>query len=281
MNKGRINCKENLNGAGKGWRRAGAFYYSPVWGGMKDLFIKNKPHLKIKVFEERNIMQRYNWKNTFNARDLGYTPTMNGIYIKPQRFIRSDALHTIDDDVKEFLVEHNIITIIDLRNTKIADMNPNAFVTDNRFNSFNFPLSINAKVVNSEEDVIENYYQMIENDTAITNILGTMANSVGGILFHCQEGKDRTGMIAAILLLLAGVSDIDIYADYEISNVYLYEMINTAKAILPDYLLYVKLEYIKSVLKYLREKYETVENYLLSKGISKTEIYQLKSKLLD
>lgn len=226
-------------------------------------------------------MQRYDWIHTFSVRDLGYTPTMNGKYIKPQRFIRSDAPHTIDDAVKEFLIEHNIITIIDLRNTKIANMNPNAFVSDNRFHCYNFPLAINAKVANSENDVIENYYQMLENDTAITNIFGTMANSVGGILFHCQEGKDRTGIIAGILLLLAGASDIDIYADYEISNVYLYEMVKTAKTILPDYLLYAKPEYMENILRYLRNKYETVEDYLLSKGISKTEIYKLKSKLLD
>lgn len=226
-------------------------------------------------------MQRYNWNNTFNVRDLGYTPTMNGKYIKSQRFIRSDVPHKIDDDVKEFLIEHNIRTIIDLRNKKIANMNPNAFVSDSRFFCYNFPLIISAKAANSENDVIENYYQMLENDAAITNIFRTMANSIGGILFHCQEGKDRTGIIAGILLLLAGTSDIDIYADYEISNVYLYEMIKTAKSILPDYLLYVKPEYMESILKYLRKKYETIENYLLSKGISKTEIYKLKSKLLD
>ena len=226
-------------------------------------------------------MQRYIWNTTFNARDLGYTPTMNRKYIKPQRFIRSDAPHTIDDDVKEFLIEHNLKTVIDLRNEKIVNMNPNAFISNNRFSCYNFPLSIDTKAVNSEDDVIGNYYQMLENDTAITNIFRTMANSIGGILFHCQEGKDRTGIIAAILLLLAEVSDIDIYADYEISNVYLYEMIKTAKAILPDYLLYVKPEYMESILKYLREKYVTIENYMLSKGISKIEICKLKSKLLD
>lgn len=226
-------------------------------------------------------MQRYNWNNTFNTRDLGHTPTANGKYIMPQRFIRSDAPHTISDDVKEFLIRNNIKTIIDLRNEKIANMNPNAFVADSRFLCYNFPLSINVKAANSENDIIENYYHMIENDTAIANIFGAMANSTGGILFHCQEGKDRTGIIATLLLLLAGVSDIDIYADYEISNVYLYEMIKTAKGILPDYLLYVKPEYMENVLTYLREKYETAEKFLLLKGLSETEIYKLKSKLLD
>lgn len=226
-------------------------------------------------------MQRYDWKNTFNARDLGYTPTINKKYIKPQRFIRSDAPHMIDGDVKEFLIKHNIKTVIDLRNEKIANINPNAFTSDSRFFCHNFPLCINTKTANSEEDVIESYYQMLENDTAIRNIFKTMANSIGGILFHCQEGKDRTGIIAGILLSLAEVSDIDIYADYEISNVYLYEMIKKAKAILPDYLLYVKPEYMESLLTYLRKKYETIENYMLSKGISEIEISTLKSKLLD
>ena len=226
-------------------------------------------------------MQRYNWDKTFNARDLGYTQTMNGKYIKPLRFIRSDAPHTISDDVKDFLILNNVATIIDLRDEKIANTSPNAFVSDSRFSCYNYPLSINAKVPNSESDVIENYYCMIENDTAIADIFGTMANSNSGVLFHCQEGKDRTGIISALLLLLAGVSDIDIYADYEISNVYLYEMIKKAKAILPDYLLYIKPEYMKNILLYLREKYKTVEKYLLLKGISEIEIYNLKCKLLD
>lgn len=226
-------------------------------------------------------MQRYNWANTFNARDLGYTQAMNGRYIKPLRFIRSDSPHTISDDVKDFLIKNDIITVIDLRNEKIANISPNAFVADSRFLCYNFPLSINAKTANSEKDIIENYLRMIENDTAIANIFRTMANSTGGILFHCQEGKDRTGIISALLLLLVGVSDIDVYADYEISNIYLYEMIKTAKAILPDYLLYVKHEYMEDTLKYLREKYKSIENYLQSKGISEMEIHKLKRKLLD
>lgn len=206
---------------------------------------------------------------------------MNGKYIKPLRFIRSDAPHSVSDAVKEFLFKNDITTIIDLRNEKISNASPNSFVSDNRFFCYNYPLSVNAKVPDSENDVIENYCRMIENDTAIVNVFRTMANSAGGVLFHCQEGKDRTGIISALLLLLTGVSDIDIYADYEISNVYLYEIIKKAKTILPDHLLYLKIEYIESVLMYLRETYGTVENYLLSKGISETEINNLKSKLLD
>ncbi len=58
-------------------------------------------------------------------------------------------------------------------------------------------------------------------------------------------------------------------------------MIKTAKKLLPDYLLYLKLEYMENVLSYLREKYKTIENYLLEKGISDAEILKLKNKLLN
>lgn len=73
-------------------------------------------------------MQRYNWINTFNTRDLGYTQTMDGKCIMPLRFIRSDAPHTVSDDEKDFLLRNHIKTVIDLRNNKIAELNPNAFV---------------------------------------------------------------------------------------------------------------------------------------------------------
>ena len=106
-------------------------------------------------------MQRYNWGNTFNTRDLGYTPTVTGKYIKFQRFIRSDAPCKIEDGVKDFLIEKDVKTVIDLRNKNIVKINPNAFAGDVRFSTYNFPLSVDPKVAKSEEDVIENYYKMI------------------------------------------------------------------------------------------------------------------------
>ncbi|MCM1253980.1 MAG: tyrosine-protein phosphatase [Clostridium sp.] len=229
-------------------------------------------------------MQRYHWENTFNARDLGYTPTTKGSYIKYQRFIRSDAPCKISDDIKDFLVAKNIKTVIDLRNENIVKINPNAFTDDTRFLTYNFPLSLNPKAPKSEEDVIENYFKMLENDKAIFHIFHTMADSEGGTLFHCQEGKDRTGVISALLLLLGDVADIDIIADYEISNAYLYEMTKAAKTIpngIPGYLLYIKSEYMENILTYLRKTYGGIENYLLKKGVSQMEMIKLKNKLLE
>lgn len=236
---------------------------------------------RILFIYEDDTIQRYNWPNTFNTRDLGYTQTMDGNCVKPLRFLRSDAPRTVSEEIKSFLLQNNIRTVIDLRSKKIAGADPSGFTSDSRFSCWNFPLATSSGPAASEDDIIESYRRMLENDAAIAGIFGTMANAEGGVLFHCQDGKDRTGIVAALFLLLAGVPDIDIFADYEISNVYFYEMIKTARAVLPEHLLYVRAGYMESVLKYLRGKYKTIENYLLAKGIAETEIKKLKGKLLD
>lgn len=229
-------------------------------------------------------MHRYNWTGTMNTRDLGGTPTADNEYVRFQRFIRSDAPCKVTGGVKDFLLEYNVRTVVDLRNESIAERSPNAFIGDARFLCYNFPLGANIKVPYSENEVIQNYCGMLENELVISDIFKTMADSTGGVLFHCQEGKERTGLISAILLLLAGVPDVDIFADFEVSNVYLYDMVKIAKSVphgIPDHLLYVKPEYMESVLAYLRRQYGTVERYLLAKKVSDNEIDRLKRKLLD
>lgn len=122
-------------------------------------------------------MQRYNWTGTYNTRDIGNTPTVKGEIVQYGRFIRSDAPCKISDETKTFLDKENFKTIIDLRNKNVVSKNPNAFEKDSRFSCFNFPLSVNLEVTYSEDDVIKNYYDMLENQQAIKNIFHTMANS--------------------------------------------------------------------------------------------------------
>ena len=52
----------------------------------------------------------------------------------------------------------------------------------------------------------------------IKGVFKTIVNAPGGVLFHCTAGKDRTGVVSAILLTLVGVSDEDIVYDYAISR---------------------------------------------------------------
>lgn len=67
------------------------------------------------------------------------------------------------------------------------------------------------------------YMKMIGEDAALA---GQAARAVmegvtqGAVVFHCTAGKDRTGVLAAILLLLLGVAEEDIIADYQVSFTY-------------------------------------------------------------
>lgn len=100
-------------------------------------------------------------------------------------------------------------------------------------------------------------------------------------LFHCQEGKDRTGIISMILLGLANVSRSDIIADYEISSAYL-GYVERYDENEPYSVFRITSPYnMKEAYEYLIRKYESFEAYLAYAGVDKEIIEKLKGKLLS
>ena len=77
------------------------------------------------------------------------------------------------------------------------------------------------QIINKEISIGTTYRNLIDNFSKIRQIMEVFAKTEKAILFHCQEGKDRTGIISMILLGLANVARADIIADYEISSAYL------------------------------------------------------------
>lgn len=109
------------------------------------------------------------------------------------------------------------------------------------------------------------------------------------IAFYCTAGKDRTGMIAAIMLAAAGVADEDIVEDYSLSaNVYA-EM-NDHKAMVgalsqrnldAKTFLGAPPEVMRDTLVNIRSTYGSIEGYLDYIGFTEEDRMQLKSALLD
>lgn len=68
------------------------------------------------------------------------------------------------------------------------------------------------------------YEEMVEEDpkqaARILNLVGEHV-SKGAVLYHCYVGKDRTGVISALIYMLCGVAEADILADYQVSGDYL------------------------------------------------------------
>jgi protein-tyrosine phosphatase len=128
-----------------------------------------------------------------------------------------------------------------------------------------------------------------ERGDAIRTILTTIASADGVVLFHCTAGKDRTGVIAALLLALAGVERDDIVADYALTGAQIAPLLDTILANaaargedMDRYrsLLACEPETMQAFLDHLAERHGGVEPYLVSIGLDAATVARLRAKLM-
>lgn len=221
-----------------------------------------------------------------NARELGGYPINNGRPTNFHVFVRSSRLTNLTQKDNEFLKEYGVTDIIDLRGNTTIQYD---FTSDDNYNPdyFNFhyiPLS-NSKV---EEYLKENelsedfnfgigYGYVAENKSKIKEVFEILANAEGTVLFHCTAGKDRTGIISALILGLCNVSDEDIIANYEVTHTYISKSEYMA-AYVPNMQKSDSL-FMATFITNLKKKYGSFEDYLLSCNISKENLEKIKNKL--
>ena len=144
------------------------------------------------------------------------------------------------------------------------------------------------------------YLQFAENDYSKKQyerfLRYLLSDQYHGVLWHCTAGKDRTGVGAAILQKILGVSDEDIFADYMLTNNYMGTEVEQAKAEFKEewgylteeneraleYLHRTHEDYIRTVLTRIDELFGSFENYI-TEGlhITKEEEELLKQKYLE
>lgn len=227
-------------------------------------------------------MRRIPFKKVTNLRDLGGYPTKDNKQTKYNRILRSNLPINMEEKEINYLIENNIKTIIDLRSKKEIELNKND-LDRKEFHYYNIPI-LGEKCPETEEKIPYQYLRMIDDYKNINKVLKTIAKSQEGVLFNCTAGKDRTGIIAMLILLLVNVYEEDIIADYAISSIYLQEKIKLMKKNHPSMVHFIgesKMEYIKETLKLFHDKYNNIDNYMKTIGITKEQQEQIKRKLLD
>jgi len=124
-------------------------------------------------------------------------------------------------------------------------------------------------------------------------VLLTLAHDSGPDLFHCSDGKDRTGWTAALLQSIAGVSSTTIMNDYLASNTYLASMISTETAAIVavapglqgqnlNPLLGVDSSYLQAAFDQVNASYGSMYGYLMQGlGLSLEDIYVLRGKMVN
>jgi protein-tyrosine phosphatase len=154
----------------------------------------------------------------FNFRDLGGLATRDGRVTQHGRLYRSDTLQALTpDDVTQLTTQFGVEAIVDLRlATEVADEGRGLLASVAGVRHINAPLGM-ASIDNLRPDEVLNalYLSSLAPGSMLPRAVEHLASLAGRpTVFHCAAGKDRTGLLAAVVLRLVGVDDELIVADY-------------------------------------------------------------------
>ncbi|RYL94291.1 tyrosine-protein phosphatase [Sporolactobacillus sp. THM7-4] len=219
---------------------------------------------------------------TLNTRDLGGYPTNDGRVTQFKRVFRSDAPPSLSAEDIVLLKRLGVTAAIDLRSQKEIETHPSAFESATDFEYFHCPFAIGNRDPGSKEGVPPLYAEIIADFPVMRKIMRIIAKQEGAVLIHCASGKDRTGVVTAILLLSAGACMSDILADYQISYTYIRAQVREIlrqHPELPDYIGRTDMEYMETTLEQFFKTYGDVNRYLEKIGLGPDEISSIKNKL--
>jgi protein-tyrosine phosphatase len=239
------------------------------------------------------------WPECPNVRDLGGLPALNGhgdgapLTVRPGRFVRSDVPALLTEVGWRALVTHGVRTIIDLRSPREIVREPyaipNLAAAVQRQEIAMLPLDAEMmRLLENAPTRGDEYVLFVENYQApIAEILRAIATApASGVLYHCQAGKDRTGIITALLLGLAGVPEDLIIADYAVSQSLLrprWER-EVAEALAagnePPFEPLTEPETMRTLLDHIAARYGGAAGYLEAIGVTAAEREALVARLL-
>jgi protein-tyrosine phosphatase len=211
---------------------------------------------------------------------------------------RSDALHLLTEaDVARLHDELAISDVIDLRSTLERRADPQRPLEQRSVRVHHTPLfdgDTKGSSARAEAELVtlaDRYVAMAEFARGpIARVVMTIAESEGPCVFHCAAGKDRTGVISAILLGAVGVRDDIIVADYAATQQNLDAIVErlmstegyqTMLSALPPDTMHAEPETMITLLGRLRERYGSVRGYALESGVREETLRRLEDRLLE
>ena len=185
--------------------------------------------------------------NIVNARDLGEMIGAGGRQIRPHRILRTAHLHDASpEDLRRLHEEYNLVRVFDFRSLGEAEALPDqpvegathhllptidlsaeklteqpipqeAFLDlETHIVNYAFYPEVQAMAANMYPSLIRSEYSQLQYATFLRLIVESPED--GGVLWHCFQGKDRTGWGAAYLLFALGVDREAVIADFDLSN---------------------------------------------------------------
>ena len=243
------------------------------------------------------------WDGCVNVRDLGGIPTEDGGETRSGGVIRSDNIGGLTPDGWRALARHGVVRIVDLRWPEERAQDPPrdvgadvevvhvAVLGPSFEESSEFFRELDAHV-DTVEDAADHYaYSYVEflerNRERFAQALAAVADADGPVVIHCMGGKDRTGLVAGLLLRLAGVSLEEIGHDYSLSgpnlavtlDAWLDSAPNPAERARRVKLSTTPADAMARVIASIEERYGSVTAYLEAGGLRPDQIDRLRERL--
>jgi protein-tyrosine phosphatase len=245
--------------------------------------------------EQREWTRLLEWEGCLNARDLGGYATEDGRDTRWGTVVRSDSPAALTEAGRAALATYGVRAIVDLRlPAELAD-DPNPFAEPGDHGIAYTNVSIIDPAAGFPPDTVtlaENYLWSLERFSGLmAQAMEAVARAPeGAVLIHCAAGKDRTGLISALLLGLAGVPAETIAADYAMTAELLRPREQEWLAGLPPeeraqreamVARYAPTaEVMLAVLAGLTERHGGVEPYLRSTGLDAGDLERLRRRLV-
>ena len=159
----------------------------------------------------------------FNFRDLGGLPTVDGRRTRSGRLFRSDTLQALtEEDVAHLVRALGVMLVMDLRDAGEAIGEGRGLLGDTPLCYVNIPLepAPTGQAVRAETALggatLDFYLGHLDPGSPLLPLaLQILAIALTRpAVVHCAAGKDRTGLVVALVLSIAGVRDEAIVADY-------------------------------------------------------------------
>lgn len=242
------------------------------------------------------------WDGLLNVRDLGGHPTEDGGETRYGSVVRADSVRQLSDEGWKALVDYGMKTVVDLRTSEELEADAPAelpvdvlhipFLETDRSDWLEIEKEIES-VVKAAPDVasatrdvylvfLEHYAQNVA-----AAVRAVASAPEGGVVIHCAGGKDRTGLVTAFLLHLAGVATDEIAKDYALSEErlrtrhekWIAEAQSEEERERLKRMAQTPADSIRGVFSELERRYGSVEGYLRHGGLTNAEIAEARARL--
>lgn len=237
-------------------------------------------------------LRYYTFEHIYQFRDIGGYTTVDGHMTVYNRFFRSSALYGMTLEDQRQVYDLGVRTVIDLRTAEeIVAQGRTQFDASLNVNVLHIPMitrhqslydlasgSRSEALINGIEQIYPFFLRFFEAASGIDHAM----------VFHCSLGIDRTGLLTAILLDVAGVAHEEIVSDFSRTNIYLAPRLPLLRQRRPAYLTPHQFEQLilahpqamRDLLQYVYQKYGSARGFLTHVGVPGQHIDQVLHRMI-